>query len=188
MAKRRKKSDDPNVVIVAIVMIVGLVFSYQEKQWNLFWLFALLLLVLALIGAITLLVRLRRNDKLRRSGIEQIDKMSGLDFEKYIRLLLIDKGYSKVRLTGYYDLGIDVIAEKDNEVWGIQVKRYSKSVGLDAVRQVTAALQHYKCTRAMVITNSDFTRNAWTIANSMNCVLVDRPALIDLILEEKAAN
>lgn len=108
--------------------------------------------------------------------------MSGLDFEKYIMQLLERHGYKHVRLTGYYDLGIDIIAEKDNEIWGIQAKRYKGTVGLDAVRQAVAAREHYKCTRSMVITNSYFTRNAKIIAESVGCKLIDREILIAQIL------
>ena len=87
-------------------------------------------------------LHLRKQAKLQKSGIHEIDIMSGLEFEKYLKLLLEQHDYSRVRLTGYYDLSIDIIAEKDNEIWGIQAKRYKGTVGLDAVRQAVAAREH----------------------------------------------
>lgn len=111
--------------------------------------------------------------------------MSGLEFEKYIRFLLIDHGYRDVRLTEKNDLGIDIIAKKDADTWGIQVKRYGKPVRLEAVRQVVTALRYYNCNKAMVVTNSTYTRQAKEIANSIDCLLIDREQLIELILDTK---
>lgn len=109
--------------------------------------------------------------------------MTGLEFEVYLKRLLTDRGYGNVTLTETFDLGVDLIASKDGERWAIQAKRYRYPVGLDAVRQVVAARAFYRCDRTMVITNSHFTSNARAIARSSGCVLIDRPALIRLILD-----
>lgn len=61
--------------------------------------------------------------------------------------------------------------------WGIQVKRYSGLVKAEAVRQVLTGLRGYSCDRAMVITNSVFSRVAVQLAESNECVLVDRSGL-----------
>ena len=76
-----------------------------------------------------------------------------------------------------YDTDVDIIATKDNIRWGIQVKRYSGLVKAEAVRQVVTGLRVYGCDRAMVITNSVFSRVAIQLANSNECVLVDRSGL-----------
>ena len=82
-----------------------------------------------------------------------------------------------------YDYGVDIIAEKDGIRWGVQVKRYSNMVKAEAVRQVVTALIRYKCDRAVVVTNSTFSRPARELATDNKCVLVDRNVLSEWIVE-----
>lgn len=115
-------------------------------------------------------------------SIVVIDSMSGLEFEKYIANLLKYQGYKRIRLTEHYDYGIDIIADKDGVRWGIQVKRYSGLVKASAVRQAVTALRKYDCNRAMVVTNSNFSRVAEELAKSNDCILVDRHRLTRWII------
>jgi restriction system protein len=103
--------------------------------------------------------------------------MDGLKFERYIADILKAKGYTNIEFTEKYDYGVDIIAVKNGIRWGIQVKRYSGLVKADAVRQVVTGLRQYSCDRAMVITNSVFSRVAIQLADSNDCVLVDRGEL-----------
>ncbi|MDQ5982728.1 MAG: restriction system protein, partial [Patescibacteria group bacterium] len=187
MARRRKRNDDVNISGLIVIAFIGTVVGYHQNSKSIFWLSVLVLSIALLIVFVQLWLHLRKQAKLQKSGIHEIDIMSGLEFEKYLKLLLEQHDYSRVRLTGYYDLSIDIIAEKDNEIWGIQAKRYKGTVGLDAVRQAVAAREHYKCTKSIVITNSYFTRNAKTIADSVGCTLIDRDLLIDLSLSQIAS-
>jgi len=135
-----------------------------------------------IIGAATLvcvvtLMRILRKAKDWRihhnPKIAAIDTMTGLEFERYIAKLLKNQGYSHVKLTEEYDYGIDIIASKNGTTWGIQVKRYSGLVGADAVRQAVTALRIYHCDKAMVITNSTFSKPAIALADANDCVLID---------------
>lgn len=126
--------------------------------------------VLSLI-LITKLWRWRRH-KVARPIVNEINAMTGLQFERHVADLLRQRGFADVRLTERYDLGVDIIAHKDGITWGIQVKRSSGMVKAAAVRQVVTALRHYHCDRAMVITNGVYSRPAITLAKSNDCVLV----------------
>ncbi len=112
--------------------------------------------------------------------LSDIDTMDGLAFEKYVANLLEQQGYSNISLTEQYDYGVDIIATRDGICWGIQVKRYSGLVKAEAVRQVVTGLRVYGCDRAMVITNSVFSRVAVQLADSNDCVLVDRSGLASM--------
>lgn len=112
-----------------------------------------------------------------------IDTMHGLEFEKYIALLIKGQGYTNITLTEKYDLGIDIIATKNSETWGIQVKRRASPVKADAVRQVVTAMNHYKCTKAMVITNSYLTKTAIRLANTNDCTVINGATLAEWIKE-----
>jgi len=110
-------------------------------------------------------------------SIAEIDNMSGLEFEKYVAALLKQRGYAKIKLTEKFDYGVDIIAHKDGIRWGVQVKRYSDLVKMAAVQQAVAGLKYYRCDRAMVITNSTFSKQAKVLAAVNECVLVDRSGL-----------
>jgi HJR/Mrr/RecB family endonuclease len=109
-----------------------------------------------------------------------IDTMTGLEFERCVAKLLKVQGFEHVRLTEEYDLGVDIIGEKNGIIWGIQAKRYTSLVGANAVRQAVAALKYYGCDRAMVVTNSYYSRVATELARTNNCRLIDRAVLIKL--------
>lgn len=135
-------------------------------------------LIILLIAARTVLRitrfvrRLVANRKLRH-----VDVMDGIEFEEYIANMLKSQGYTNIQLTEQYDYGVDIIASKNGIRWGIQVKRYSGLVKAEAVRQVVTGLRMYGCDRAMVITNSVFSRVAVRLAEGNDCVLVDRTRL-----------
>jgi restriction system protein len=112
--------------------------------------------------------------------------MDGLAFEKYVAELLRSQGYSKVTLTERYDLGVDIVALKDGIRWGVQVKRYSNMVKVEAVRQVVTAL--YNCQRSMVVTNSTFSRPARILADSNDCVLVGKDELAEWVIAFQEGN
>lgn len=113
-----------------------------------------------------------RRNRFRTDPNIDINEMSGLDFERYVAALLEKQGYTNVRLTEYYDYGVDIIARKDGITWGVQVKRASGIVKAAAVRQVVTALKKYDCDRAMVVTNSTFSRPATELAKSNDCLLI----------------
>ena len=113
----------------------------------------------------------------RHARLRDIDSMDGIAFERYVADLLRDNGYRNISLTERYDYGVDIIAEKDGIRWGVQVKRYSGPVKADAVRQVIAGLRVYDCDRAMVVTNSAYSKIARRLAKANGCVLIDRTGL-----------
>lgn len=113
--------------------------------------------------------------------MDSVDTMTGLEFEEFVAQVLKDNGYTRVRLTGKYDYGIDILARKDGIRWGIQVKRNRGQVKVDAVRQAVTGLSVYRCDQAMVITNSHFGRYATVLARANNCILIDRSELYKLV-------
>lgn len=109
--------------------------------------------------------------------LKDIDNMSGIDFEYYVANLLQEAGFHNISLTEKFDLGVDIIAEKDGVRWGIQAKRNSNIVKANAVRQVVTGLKLYNCDRSMVVTNSVYSAVAQRLAYGNNCLLIDRTKL-----------
>ena len=85
-----------------------------------------------------------------------------IEFENFIGDLFKKMGY-EVDLTPISsDFGADVIAKNQNETIAIQVKRNSSgnNVGVQEINQVLGSMHYYKANRSIVITTSDFTKQA----------------------------
>ena len=114
-------------------------------------------------------------------SIQEIDKMTGTQFEKRLELLFRDHGYD-VRHTGRLgDYGGDLVVEREGTRSVVQAKRSANEVGLSAVREALAAKGIYECTEAMVVTNATFTWRARKLADANGVVLWDRQQLIALL-------
>ena len=111
-------------------------------------------------------------------SLEYVDQLEGLEFEEYIRKLLIKLGYTNVEKTkASGDFGIDILAEKDNVTYAIQCKLYSNKLGIDCVQEAYSGKKHYDKNIAVVITNSNFTQSAIDLAKDTGVVLWDRQVL-----------
>jgi restriction system protein len=64
----------------------------------------------------------------------------------------------------------------------VQAKRYRSSVGVRAVQEAVAAKAKYRCSEAMVVTNSTFTKQAVELARANKVTLVDREQLVAQLL------
>jgi restriction system protein len=124
----------------------------------------------------------KRRQRLRESGISEIDAMDGIQFEYYLKELYSSNGYKVEITTASGDYGGDLILWKENRKMVIQAKRYSKDVGIKAVQEVMGAKAYYSADEAWVVTNSHFTKAATELAKKSNVILIDREQLIDLIL------
>jgi len=117
--------------------------------------------------------------------IANIDSMSGLQFERYLEMLLTRRGLIVTLTPGSGDLGVDLIASDGVSRFAIQAKRQNGAVSRRAISDAVAGMRHYGCTAAMVITNSYFTTGAKTLASSTECILVDRDLLSQWIVEAR---
>ena len=164
------------------ILIVCAIWAHRDILPTIEHIAILALLLVVIVIFITCVIRVIRKVlrifRVDKTTIEEVDGMSGLEFEKYVAILLKKQGYSNVILTEKYDFGVDIIAEKDGIRWGIQVKRYSGLVKANAVRQVVAALKIYNCDRAMVITNNNYSQTAKKLAESNDCTLIDKSILL----------
>lgn len=174
--------------LVILIVVVGGWQLYLADNSILIWIGISLALTLLIIGCLALRQYRQAQRKLRALDIAAIDAMDPLEFEVYVGKLLKHRGFSNIRITEKYDYGVDIIAQKDGLVWGVQVKRYGGLVKADAVRQVVTALIRYKCDRAMVVTNSTFSRPARELAADNKCVLIGRDELAEWIVDFQEEN
>lgn len=172
---RNSRHQGNNVSFAIFVLAGAYAWTHQEQ---------VIRIAYTALGVIGCLLLLRLGWKLvarrRFTAIRDVDKMNGLEFEQCIAELLRKNGFRNVYLTEKYDLGVDIIAEKNGTRWGIQTKRYAGLVKADSVRQVVTGLRLYDCDRAMVITNSVYSAVAQRLAASNDCLLIDRSGLNQL--------
>lgn len=116
--------------------------------------------------------------KYLNSGFSKIDKMSGVEFEEYLKYNFEKLGYKVSTTRVSNDYGCDLVLKKHNTRICVQAKRYSSSVGNKAVQEVVAAMAVYKCSKGIVVTNSYFTSNAKVLAKANKIDLWDRQTLI----------
>lgn len=121
--------------------------------------------------------------KMAKSGIRDIDRMDGFQFEIYLKALLKELGYKSEVTKTTHDYGADLLMKKDGKKIVIQAKRYNQNnkVGIDAIQQVYAAKPFYKAHDCWVMTNSLFTKSARTLAKACGVNLYDRNQLMELI-------
>ena len=163
------------IPVIPTILVMGIAYTYWAYAK---YVLAGIILLLALKVVVKLTQKARRI--IRNLRLRDVVAMDGIAFEHYVAKLLAERGYTNVSLTERYDYGVDIIAEKDGVRWGIQTKRYSGLVKAAAIRQVVTGLRVYNCDRAMVITNSTFSAIAKHLADSNDCVLVDRSGLYKL--------
>ena len=113
---------------------------------------------------------LRRSSEYYRITEEDIAngflRFDPYSFEKLVAHLFAKKGYSAEVTRGSGDMGVDVMARNSTEAITIQVKKWNANVGGPDVHKTLGSMVSQKATRAIVITTSDFTNQAYEIQKS----------------------
>ncbi len=161
-------------------LVLNLYSQIIIKNW---WLFVLLLVMMITIIAI----KIYNYQRIRKAGISEVDKMSGVDFEVFLTSLFTKLGYSVKQVGRTGDLGSDLIIEMNDLKIAVQAKRYKNKVGPDAIREVNTVIKPRNCDLGMVVTNSNYTNEAMYLAKKNNITLWDRNDLINNILKTKTS-
>lgn len=182
MSKRRTKKEQRALedgIKAAIFLVAGLSYLYTK---SLLITGIFVGVAFALILGIIIFQNKREAERLRSSGIKEIDAMDGIQFEYYLKQLYLTQGYAVEVTNASGDYGGDLLLKKDGVKFVVQAKRYSKDVGIKAVQEVIGAKSYYSADEAWVVSNSYFTKAARDLADKSDVRLVDRDRLIDSIL------
>ena len=114
-----------------------------------------------------------------RSRIEDVDEMTGWEFERWLEQFFEQLGFAAERTPYRGDFGADFVLKWKNTRIAVQAKRTSQLVGLRAVQEVVAAKAYYKCDQAMVVTNGYFTDQAMILARANNVWMRSRDDLAE---------
>lgn len=185
MAKSKAKQEDEMIKgILGLIILVGLFGTFfLTKSFSAAFIVTGLLFLLFIV--VLILQQMKAAERIRKSGINDIDQMDGREFEIYLGHLFKGLRY-KVEVTrAAKDYGADLIIEKGGKKIAVQAKRYAKNrVGIDAVQQIHSAKDHYRATDAWVITNhEEYTDEAKTLAVSCGVRLIDRSGLMNMMIQ-----
>jgi hypothetical protein len=103
-------------------------------------------------------------------------------FEDFLQQVFEALGYSVQTTKASGDQGLDLILTGKGRRIGVQAKGYTDNVGNHAVMEAHAGTDYYRCDCCVVITNSDFTRQARELAARIGCRLISGSEIPDLIL------
>jgi len=173
------------LIILILISIVSIKFDFINinlpYEKILLWASIPLTITLIIIISVFIIKKISKS-KLASCGIDEVDKMSGEQFEDFLESLFRRKGYKVDNVPLTRDFGADLVVRKGNKKIAIQAKRYSDNVSLDAVQEIIGALAYYKANEGMVVTNSHYTKSAIELAEVNSIKLWDREQLIEEML------
>lgn len=117
-----------------------------------------------------------------------LTRMTPTEFEHFVRQLFEARGLEGWTTERSGDDGVDaVVLNRDPMVGGltiVQVKKYTKGLGLAHVRELVGAMDEKRAGRGILVTTSWFSSGCWTKATENGRVeLIDGPRLRYLVKE-----
>lgn len=128
-------------------------------------------------------LQLWRNYCRENCGIEQIDTMTGREFERRLATLFQKMGYAVGETSASNDYGADLVLIYSGIKTVVQAKRWNSLVGVSAVQEIHAARSYYHATHAIVVTNNWYTNQAKELAARAGVDLWDRDRLVNVLQE-----
>lgn len=127
----------------------------------------------------------KQNVIIQNDNTVDISLMSGAEFEELIKLLLEADGYHNVIVMGGAgDLGVDLLAKKDNpfgeeELYLFQCKRWVSNVGSEPMQRLVAERNRRGADIAICVTTSGYTRDGLTISREQDIGAWDGQQVMD---------
>ena len=106
---------------------------------------------------------------------------TGTDFEEYLSYIFSKLGYEVEPTKASGDMGVDLLLSKGVAKYVVQAKFYTGTVGFDAVKEAHTGKDIYKADKAVIVTNSNFTKQAIETAAKLNIILMDGDGLKRLV-------
>jgi curved DNA-binding protein CbpA len=113
----------------------------------------------------------------QRSGMTAVDAMTGRQFEILLEHLFANKGYRVARIGSRGEFGADLLLNDARGRIIVQARRRNGVVRHETVQQAVAAMARYGATRGMVVTPSNYSKDAVTVASSNGVTLWNRADL-----------
>ncbi|MGE7934154.1 restriction endonuclease [Viridibacillus arvi] len=187
MRNRTKKEQKMIDELMGLLVLIAAIIGWFTTN-NLTGVFVAVGLCIIVIIIFSIWRSIRFNKKMKESGIQEIDKMTGRQFEEYVGTIFKSQGYKVSYTSTTGDYGADLILKKEQQVIVVQAKRYKQTVGVKAVQEIIPAIKMYNATVAWVITNSTYTKQALILAKKNHVRMIERDELIKMSLDMKNRN
>jgi len=116
---RKYKNNAPGILLIIVPVLLA---NWLSAKLGIpIWLTCTLLIPAAIAALFVYFAE--QNRKFRAIQIANVDAMTGIDFERYLRKLLSTRGYSVSMTQASGDFGVDLIATSNSDKIAIQVKR-----------------------------------------------------------------
>ncbi len=109
-----------------------------------------------------------------QTQLQNIARMSGPEFERYMASVFEALGYNATILGGTGDQGVDLLLQKENEFIAVQCKNYQQPVGNKPIQEVYAGAKHHAAHHAWVVAPAGYTKWAEQLARSTDVELYAR--------------
>ncbi len=119
----------------------------------------------------------KEREAYQRSGMTAVDAMTGRQFEVLLENFFANKGYRVGRIGSRGELGADLLLNDAQGRMIVQARRWTGVVRHEAVQHAVVAMARYGADRALVVTPSDYSEQAVTVANSNGVTLWNRATL-----------
>lgn len=120
-----------------------------------------------------------------KTSVLDLSQMNGIDFEHFLEVAFVKKGFKTIRTKTSGDFGADLIIETRNGTRAaIQAKKFKNKTNLKAVQEVVASISHYSTDFGIVIAISGFFPSAVSLAKSNNVELWDEDKLIRFLSDD----
>lgn len=120
-----------------------------------------------------------------------LNALSGAEFEDLVLRLLDEMGFEVEQTARTGDGGVDIVARSGDAIMGglflVQCKRWTSSIGEPVIRDLYGTILHHHATKGILITNSDFTRQAVAFSDGKPIELINGARFRSLLLEHKVA-
>lgn len=166
------KDELGSLIIIAIVMLFLFKRTFNKNM------IIIVILFFGILIIAYIYFKYKKRKRYLKSGIQEIDKMPGEQFEKCLMYHFQSLGYKAETTACSHDYGADLIMKRNGEKIIVQAKRYHGKVGIKAVQEAIGAVSYYRASKGFVVSNSYFTKSAWELAKTGNIELWDRNSLI----------
>ncbi len=117
--------------------------------------------------------------------MENINNLSGVEFEKVCQQLVENMGFETETTKASGDGGIDLIAYNHQPLlpgkYIIQCKRYKGSVGEPILRDLYGVVTSERANKGILMTTGHFTKSAIVFAEGKPLELLDGKAMLELL-------
>lgn len=141
-----------------------------------FWIIVLLV-ILGWVG-LRLWAGWRKRQRALGLREDQVDQMSGAEFEEYVATLFELDGYQVKDQQHSSDFGGDLLISRDGDKGAVQCKRIQGTAGVEAVQDAISAREFYDADEALVVSTApQFSKPARQLARKTEVTLIGRQQL-----------